>query len=134
MTTAISAAISAAAPARAHPFFSPVRLEGDWAFVSGQMPFDAQLRITGEGVVEQTQVCLARIDDILKTAGMGLGHVVKAMVWLRHVDDFAAFNRTYEAVFRVHTDRAPARSTVRADLMVPEALVEIEVIARRVAA
>ncbi|RYZ09659.1 MAG: RidA family protein [Comamonadaceae bacterium] len=121
-------------PARAHPFFSPVRLEGDLAFVSGQMPFDAQLRVIGDGVAEQTRVCLARIDEILKTEGLGLADVVKAMVWLRNVEDFAEFNRTYETVLRAHGERAPARSTVRADLMVPGALVEIEVIARRAAA
>ena len=126
MTTAPQ---SPPAPARAHPFFSPVRREGDWAFVSGQMPFDAQLCVVGETVAEQTRVCLDRIDGILKTEGLGLAHVVKAMVWLRRGEDFAEFNRSYEAVFRAHTDRAPARSTVRADLMVPEAMVEIEVVA-----
>jgi len=115
--------------ARAQPFFSPVRREGAWSFVSGQMPFDAQLRVRGKDVAEQTEVCLERIDQILQSEGLGLGNVVKAMVWLRHVDDFAAFNRSYETVFRARCERAPARSTVRADLMVPEALVEIEVVA-----
>ena len=65
---------------------------------------------------------------------MGLGDVVKATVWLQKVEDFAEFNRSYEAVLRARTDRAPARSTVRADLMVPGALVEIEAIARRTTA
>lgn len=119
-----------AAPVRAHPFFSPIRMEGEWAFVSGQMPFDAQLRVTGDGVAEQTRVCLSRVDDILKTAGLGLGNVVKATVWLQRVEDFAEFNAAYEACFRAATSQAPARSTVRADLMVPGALVEIEVMAR----
>lgn len=129
-----AAATTATDTVRPHPFFSPVRLEGEFAFVSGQMPFDAQLRVTGEGVAAQTQVCLGRIEDILKTVGLGLADVVKAQVWLLKVEDFAEFNRSYEAVFRARTDRAPARSTVRADLMVPGALVEIEVIAHRVPA
>lgn len=115
--------------ARVHPFFSPSGREGEWVFVSGQMPFDAQLAITGDGAAEQTQVCLARIADILKTEGLGLADVVKTMVWLQRVEDLAEFNRSYETVLRAHTNRAPARSTVRADLMVPGALIEIEVIA-----
>lgn len=131
MTAAVASATDAVRP---HPFFSPVRLEDGFAFVSGQMPFDAQLRITGEGVAAQTQVCLERIDGILQTVGMGLGDVVKTTVWLQKVEDFAEFNRSYEAVLRARTDRAPARSTVRADLMVPGALVEIEAIARRTTA
>lgn len=121
---------SAPVASRPHPFFSPVRREGEFAFVSGQMPFDDQLRIVGDDVVEQTRVCLSRIESLLRAEGLGLGDVVKAMVWLRRVEDFAEFNRCYEAVFRAHTTLAPARSTVRADLMVPQALVEIEVIAR----
>ena len=116
-------------PVRAHPFFSPIRREGAWAFVSGQMAFDAQLRVTGDGVAEQTRVCLARIDSILQTEGLGLANVVKATVWLQRVEDFAAFNAAYEACFRAASPQAPARSTVRADLMVPGALVEIEVMA-----
>ena len=123
-----------ATPVRQHPFFSPVRLEGEFAFVSGQMPFDDRLAVTGEGVAAQTQVCLDRIHAILQAEGMGLANVVKATVWLQKVEDFAEFNRAYEAALRAHTDRAPARSTVRADLMVPGALVEIEVIARKAAA
>lgn len=118
-----------AAPARRQPFFSPVRREGDWAHVSGQMAFDAQLRIVGDDVAAQTRTCLDRIQAALADHGLGLAQVVKATVWLRRVEDFAEFNRTYEAVLREHTPQAPARSTVRADLMVPEALVEIEVVA-----
>ena len=112
------------------PYFSPIRREGEWAYVSGQMAFDAQMRLIGDSVAEQTRVCLSRIADILQTEGLGLADVVKATVWLARVEDFAEFNRQYESIFRALTPRAPARSTVRADLMVPGARVEIEVIAR----
>lgn len=130
MTDTVQPSTQPPQTARALPYFSPVRREGEWAFVSGQMAFDAQLRISGDNVAEQTRVCLERIADILQTEGLGLADVVKATVWLAHVDDFAAFNRQYESTFRAHTERPPARSTVRADLMVPGALVEIEVIAK----
>lgn len=113
------------------PFFSPIRQEGAWAFVSGQMAFDDALRIQGRTAGEQTRICLARIAAILDVEGLGLADVVKATVWLAKVDDFADFNQQYEAVFRAAASTPPARSTVRADLMVPGALVEIEVIAHR---
>jgi 2-iminobutanoate/2-iminopropanoate deaminase len=48
-------------------------------------------------------------------------------VWLRRAEDFAAFNAAHAERFPVDP---PARSTVRADLMV-DALVEIEAVAQR---
>jgi 2-iminobutanoate/2-iminopropanoate deaminase len=119
-----------AAQAPAAPYFSPARRDGDWVFVSGQMAFDEQLRITGDTVAEQTARCLARIGDILRAEGLGLAEVVKTTVWLGRIGDFAEFNRAYAGVFAATGAPAPARSTVRADLMMPGALVEIEAIAR----
>ena len=133
MTHSEQASTADAGTVRPMPYFSPIRREGGLAFVSGQMPLDGQLRIEGEGVAEQTRVCLARIADILQAEGLGLAQVVKANVWLARVEDFPEFNRQYESIFRAVAPQAPARSTVRADLMVPGALVEIEVIARGVA-
>jgi hypothetical protein len=62
--------------------------------------------------------------------GLGLADVVKTTVWLGRIGDFAEFNRAYAGVFAATGAPAPARSTVRADLMMPGALVEIEAIAR----
>ncbi len=117
---------SAPPAAPAAPFFSPSRQEGELVFVSGQMAFDANGRIEGDDVDHQTGHCLARIDAILRARGLGLADVVKATVWLTRVDDFAAFNRSYAATFSALACPAPARSTVRADLMVPGAMVEID--------
>ena len=109
------------------PHYSPAREAGSFVFVSGQLPFDTERRIVAGGIREQTQQCLANVAAILATQGLGLEHVVKTTVWLRRVEDFAAFNAAYAEVFPT---RPPARSTVRADLMV-DALVEIEAIALR---
>lgn len=110
------------------PHFSPSRRHGELVFVSGQMAFDADWRIAGTTVAEQTRTCLARIADILQPHGATLADVVKATVWLTRTEDFAEFNRSYAQAFA--GAEPPARSTVRADLMVPGALVEIEAIAR----
>ena len=109
------------------PHYSPAREAGSLVFVSGQLPFDAERRVVAGGIRGQTQRCLANIAAILATQGLGLEHVVKTTVWLRRVEDFATFNATYAEAF---PGTPPARSTVRADLMV-DALVEIEAIALR---
>ena len=57
---------------------------------------------------------------------MGLDRVVKTMVFLADMNDFAAFNPIYAEAF----DAArPARSTVQAAALPLGALVEIEAIA-----
>ena len=115
------------APLRPH--FSPVRCTETFAFVSGQLPFGSNQRIVTGDVGVQTQQCLRNIETALSGAGLGLEDVVKTTVWLARVDDFARFNAAYAAAF---ADRVPpARSTVRADLMVEGALVEIEAVALR---
>jgi 2-iminobutanoate/2-iminopropanoate deaminase len=110
------------------PHFSPSRDAGQLVFVSGQMPFDAERRIADQGIEAQTARCIANLAALLERQGLGLQHVVKTTVWLTRVEDFAGFNREYARHFPT---QPPARSTVRADLMVPNALIEIEAIAQR---
>ncbi|SDV51249.1 RidA family protein [Chitinasiproducens palmae] len=114
---------------RRMPRFSPTREAAGLVFVSGQMAFDDQFQIIGADVVEQTRVCLKRIEAMLGTQGLSLADLVKTTVWLSRVDDFAAFDAAYGEELRGLT--LPSRSTVRADLMVPGALVEIEAVAQR---
>lgn len=111
------------------PHFSPVRCTGAFAFVSGQLPFGSNQRIVAGDVGVQTQQCLHNIASALRREGLGLEDIVKTTVWLARLDDFASFNAAYAAAFGDH--EPPARSTVRADLMVEGALVEIEAVAQR---
>jgi enamine deaminase RidA (YjgF/YER057c/UK114 family) len=62
---------------------------------------------------------------VLAEAGCGLEDVVKTTVWLADPRDFWSFNRVYGEFFPHHP---PARSTVRADLML-DCKVEIEALA-----
>lgn len=109
------------------PHFSPARKAGFFVFVSGQLPFDADRKLIRGGIREQTAQCLANIAAILVEEGLTLEHIVKTTVWLTRTEDFAEFNAAYAAIFM---GTPPARSTVRADLMV-DALVEIEAVAFR---
>ncbi len=81
---------------------------GGLVFLSGQVPLvDGVVR--GADITEQAAVVLDGIADTLARAGLGLGHVVKATVWLVDAADFPAFNRVYVERFAAPY---PARSTV----------------------
>lgn len=106
-------------------FSSCVKTDG-LVFVSGQLPFGEDGQITGQDITEQTHQCLRNSENILKQAGLSKKDIVKVTIWLTHADDFAGFNEAYKAFFDC---TPPARTTVGSTLMVPGALVEIEVIA-----
>jgi 2-iminobutanoate/2-iminopropanoate deaminase len=116
------------APIRRQPNFSMVRSAGELVFVSGQMAFGEGFRIIGDDVTTQTRVCLENIERQLATVGLTARDIVKTTVWLTRIEDFAAFDAAYGAYFGAV--QLPARSTVRSDLMVPGALIEIEAIAQ----
>jgi 2-iminobutanoate/2-iminopropanoate deaminase len=101
---------------------------GSLVFVSGQLAFDAARKISATDVAGQTVQTLQNVARVLKEAGLSLSDTVKTTVWLRNAADFTAFNEAYARAFGSH---APARSTVVSPLLLPEALVEIEVVAKR---
>ena len=113
------------------PDGSPVPLSaayraGDLLFVSGQLPFDAEGNLKAGDITEQTALCLANMAHVLDHAGLSRTDVVKVTIWLTDAADFPEFNRAYAAFFG---DHRPARSTVRSDLVLPGARIEIEAIA-----
>ena len=110
------------------PHFSSLRRAGDLVFVSGHMALDSALRPLGDDVAAQTTTCLTRIAELLATVGLGRADIVKTTVWLTRREDFPRFDAAYGAFFS--GCELPTRATVRADLMVPGALVEIEAVAR----
>ena len=63
---------------------------------------------------------------VLEAAGSSLDQVVKTLVFLADMDDFAAMNEVYGTFF---TGAPPARSTVQAARLPKDARVEIEAVA-----
>ena len=110
------------------PHLSSWTEAGSLVFVSGQLPLDADRRVSAAGIGAQTKLVIATIEAVLERAGLTLADIVKTTVWLRDAADFPAFNDSYAACF---ADNRPARSTVVSDLVLPGALVEIEAVARR---
>ncbi len=102
------------APAAIGPYAQGID-GGSTVYVSGQLPADP----------EQS---LKNVQAVLGEAGLTLGNVVKASVFLKDMGDFAAMNEVYARYF---TEHCPARSAVQVAALPKDALVEIEVIAVR---
>jgi 2-iminobutanoate/2-iminopropanoate deaminase len=104
---------------------SPAVRAGDFVYVSGQVPVDAQGNIVAGGVKEQTRQVLENVKAALALAGATMEEVVKTTIWLEDARDFGAFNQVYAGYF---PKEPPARSTAESRLMIP-IKVEIEAIA-----
>ena len=117
------------APAAIGPYSQAVR-SGDLLFTSGQVALDpATGALVSGGIREQTTRVLENVKAILTAAGTDLTHVIKTVVFLKDMGDFAAMNAVYAAYLAPEGIVKPARSTVAVAGLPRNALVEIEVIA-----
>ena len=91
-------------------------------YTAGQVPDDMTLDIAG-----QARQVLAKIDDLLKQAGTDKSRVLTAQVWLRTMEDFAAFNAVWDAW--VVQGRTPTRCCGKVEMNNPACRVEILVTA-----
>ena len=125
-----SAISTSEAPAAIGPYSQAVR-SGDLLFLSGQVGFDPTTRKVVEGGLEaQTRQVLANVEAVLRAAGLRFADVVKTLVFLKDMNDFAAMNAIYGESFAPEGVVPPARSTVEVARLPQDALVEIEVLAR----
>ncbi len=146
------AVVTAEAPAAIGPYTQAIRV-GEFVYTSGQIPLDpVTMELVEGGIAEQTARVLENLKAVLAAAGTDLTRVVKTLVFLKDMKDFAAMNAVYERVFREaqagstteavppparsivapparSTVAPPARSTVQVAGLPKEALVEIEVVA-----
>jgi 2-iminobutanoate/2-iminopropanoate deaminase len=117
------------APAAIGPYAQGVRV-GNLIFTAGQGGLDP---ITGQvvsgGIKEQTERTIANLKAVLEAGGSSLGQVVKATVFLKDMNDFAAMNAVYASFFESDSDTLPARTTVEVARLPRNLLVEIEVVA-----
>ena len=110
------------------PHLSQCVTAGSFVFLSGQLALDSTGALIGSDITTQTEHCLYNVEQHLHTQGLSLSNVVKSTVWLSRLADFQRFNDAYAQKFG---DNRPARSTVIAELVIPGALIEIEVVAAR---
>ena len=108
------------------PFSHAVRA-GGLIFLSGTIAVDGTGAIVGRGDVgAQTRWILERMRAVLEAAGSSLDGVVSSTVYLTSAADFGPMNDAYRPFWSRHP---PTRTTVITRLVVPDALVEIGLVA-----
>lgn len=114
------------APGAIGPYSQAVEVNGT-LYVSGQVPFVPEtMTIISDDVKEQTRQSLENVKAILEEAGYTLKDVVKAGVFIKDMNDFAAINEVYAEYLG---EVKPARTCVEVARLPRDAKVEIEVIA-----
>lgn len=120
----------AGGPRPVAPFSHAVETDG-FVFVTGQMPdTPATPGVLPSGIVAQTHAVMENLKIVLEGLGLGLQHVVMARVYLTEFKrDYAAMNEAYRSYFA--DGRLPARTCVGVTGLAYDALIEIDLVARR---
>jgi len=130
---------TSAAP-RAPVNYSEAIAVGDLVFAAGLMASDyktgvpAEARVDpafpyyGSDIKRQTRYILNNFKTVFAAAGTSLDHVVKAHVYMKDLHDFNGYDEVWKEFF----PSPPPRTTVGVpDLLVRDALIEIDLIAAR---
>lgn len=114
------------APAAIGPYSQAVKV-GNLLYTSGQIPIDPSTgNVVNSSIQEATERVLENIKAILETAGTSLDKVVKTLIFVKDMNDFALVNEVYGKYFTVNQ---PARSCVEVSRLPKDVLIEIEAIA-----
>lgn len=113
------------APAAIGPYSQAIKA-GNLLFTSGQLGINPETGTLPEGIEEQAKQSLQNVQAILEAAGCRKTDVVKTVVFLKDLADFARVNEIYAAFFG---DHKPARSCVEVARLPKDGLIETEVVA-----
>jgi 2-iminobutanoate/2-iminopropanoate deaminase len=117
------------APAAIGPYSQGIRV-GSLIFTAGQVALDPHTQqVVASGITEQTTRVLENLKAIVEQAGSSMGNVVKATVFLKDFNDFAAMNAVYGAYLAADGMTPPARTTVEVSRLPKDVLVEIDLVA-----
>jgi 2-iminobutanoate/2-iminopropanoate deaminase len=120
----------AGGPVPVAPFSHAVECDG-FVFVTGQMPDTPDAPgVLPEGIEAQTRNVMGNLAAVLGGLGMNFSNVLVARAFLTEFKrDYARFNATYRTFFA--DGRLPARTCIGVTGLAYDALVEIDLIARR---
>lgn len=110
------------------PFSEAVRL-GDTIYLSGQLGMQpGTAKLVPGGIEAESRQTMENIGATLKALGLGYGDIVKCLVMLTDMSEWATFNAVYVTYFE--KGRFPARSALGANGLALGARVEVECIVR----
>ena len=116
------------APAAIGPYSQAI-VSGQLVFTSGQIPLDPATGQLVEGDIRaQIERVMLNVEAVLAAAGCGFEDVVKTVIYLADLADFAVVNEVYGKRF---PGQPPARSTVQVAALPKAARVEVDVTAVR---
>lgn len=104
------------------PRFAQAVTHGGTVYISGQVPDDWSVDIAG-----QTEQVLGKVNALLAEAGSSRSRLLQVSIYLKSMDDFAAFNEVWDRW--IDADAMPSRACVEAPMANPGWLVEIVAIA-----
>ena len=107
------------------PLSQAVR-HGNMIFVSGQLGLDKKGMVVSGGAGPETDAAIEALGRHLEELGGTLKDVVKTLVFLVSMDDYADYNEAYQRHF---TSEYPARASVVVSELALGGRVEIEAIA-----
>ena len=107
--------------------YSHVVKKGSIVATAGEVAIDIDGNIVGPGDIEvQTRTVLENVRIALEAAGASMQDVIKTTVFISDMSNYKGMNRVYNECFGA---APPARSTLKAELVLPALLVEIEALA-----
>lgn len=113
------------APAAIGPYSQAIEVNG-MIYTSGMIPINPQ---TGElvtgGVEEQAEQAFGNLKALVEASGSSMDKVVKTVVFIQNMDDFARINAVYEKYF---TEPYPARSCVEVARLPKDVALEVEAV------
>ena len=119
------------APSHVAPFSHAVECDG-WYQLTGQMPTDPNdsSKALPKGIKKQTRRVMDNLVIVLKELELDLDDVISCRVFITEFKrDYEEMNNVYKSYFNV--DKLPARTCVGVTALAKDALVEIDMLARK---
>lgn len=115
------------APAAIGPYSQAIEVNG-MVFTSGVIPVVPSTGEIPEGIDAQADQAIGNLAALLEASGTSTENVIKTVVFIKNMDDFAKVNAIYSKYF---TKDYPARSCVEVARLPKDVLIEIEAIATK---
>lgn len=113
------------APAAIGPYSQAIEVNG-MVYTSGMIPINPQTGELVTGTVEeQAEQAFTNLKALIEASGSSMDKVVKTVVFIKNMDDFAKINAIYEKYF---AEPYPARSCVEVARLPKDVALEVEAI------